>query len=322
MMMQKKGVSTAIFKWILATVAGVLIFMFFYRFAFQHVGISDTLQDRQLAEHLNDELDAFGIAESAHAPLSLFSERTVRFSCGSIGVGKHIRDFHKIIYGPSSVQTDELYAWTEEWDFPFSIADFYYLSHDRMRTVVIFDDASEDFVRRLRVPPGFQFATVHIRELDLATLSSYDYAFDTVNLIYLTPFQSLPSVLQAFRHARVHVVEVDLVSHDVHYHNTNLDTYYIGDEMLYGLFFAPEQYVCLHERAMDHLRRMSLLLEQRAQLLRTKTDDTFCSDKLFEMSRALRTFATLDDVAALYDYKDVLEEQNTVLTKHSCVSAF
>ena len=303
-------------------VAGAFLFIFFSRFAMQHIGISETLNDRQFVQHFDDELEAFGVSESSSKSIDLSGEREIDFSCGNIGTGGYLKNFQKIVYAPLSLQGSTITAWTQQWNFPFPITNFFYLSNNRVRTVLIYDDSSVKFVQDLSVPSGFNFQAVHKKNLDLKQLGQYAYTLDAVNIISLSPVNNLQNILAAFPQKNVNVIEVDLQTHDIHYLNGHLDSFYLGDEMLYGVFFAPEQFDCLKGKALERLRNMASLLDQRARLLKGKTDDLTCGEKLFEASEIYKAFGKTDDKEELYAAMHAIEGIQDLLEKHNCFSAY
>ena len=318
----KKGLSADIFKWILATVAGAIIIVFFYRFAFLHMGISETITERETVERFIDELDAFGISSSSSKSIEIRTDKELFFQCGSVGVENYAKDTQRIIYAPSKINANKIDMWTETWKFPFPVTNFYYLTDDKTKTIIIYDDNSVDFTKDISFPKGFNVKMVHKKNLDLDQINKQAYLLDELHLVYLTAVKDVKNIVDKFSIITPDVIEVDLQKNRINYYNRHLDTYYLGDEMLYGAFIAPEQYECMQKKALERLWDLAAVLEERARLLRGKTDDTFCGDTLFQLSATLKEIIGVEDGDELYNIKDRIKEYDTLLRQNDCVSAY
>ncbi len=317
----KRGVSGQVFTWILASVAGAVVFLFFARFAFQHIGIQGTLNERELIEHLQDELEAFGVAEQSHRNIILTEEEKLHFPCGRIGVGTFLVDVPQLIFAPLTLEGKEFLAWTQEWRFPFPVTNFFYLTQRGVKIILVYDSGSSGVVGGLGIPAGFSVQKIQMKDFDVETLAEQVTAGDKVHLVFFTDVKNVQQITDALG-AEVRVMEVDAGKHRIHFFDIGQDAFYLGDEMLAGALFAPEQYPCLMNLAVERLWIVGRVLDQRARLLRGKTDDARCSELLFGVSSILKQMIGEKDVEELYTLHGKLEEQQTELERHHCVSAY
>lgn len=322
MFLRKKGLSADLFTWILATIAGVFILVFFYRFATQHIGVSEDLTDRQTAEYLIDELDAFSTGESSTNYLRFRNKVDLTFQCGSVGFSDFVKDLDRLVFAPSELHDDEIAMWTEVWKFPFPIAPLYYLTTKRSRTILIYDDRSIDFLQYHSFPTTMGIQSVHIKSLKLDQLRQQANGLDSLHLIYLTPVRDANIILEAFPSLKPDILEVNLDQHTLRYHNYRIDSFYLGDEMLYGAFFAPEQFPCLQRKALEHLWRSAQLLEQRARLLQGKITDPACRELFFSLSTTYHGFIDVDDFEILYEQMERVDQYDALLQKQGCGGAY
>jgi hypothetical protein len=320
--LNQKGFSGDLFKWIFATIAGALIFIFLYRFAFQHVDLSDTLQSRTLVQYLDDHLSALGISDHSSSVINLPAPESLFFQCGSVGVAGYSQDVHKLLFGPGHVDTDRLNVWAEQWSYPFPIADLYYLTTPRTRVLIIYDEASVSFVQKLDVPQGMNVQMIAKKSLKLEDLKQQSSTLDQIHLIYLMPVHDVKTITSSLKGLTVHLVEVDLKTKTLKYHNDQTKMFYLGDAMLYGAFFAPDQYDCLQNKALERFWQAADLMKERALLLRTKTDDAFCKDVLFEASKVLESMMNVDEGEVLQHAMEKLEGQNNLLEKRDCLLVY
>ncbi len=318
----KRGITSSTFKFILAAIAGALIFLFFIRFSFQSVETSSLLEERELIEHFNDHLEAFGISEQSYKTINLFDETTLQFDCTFIGNKGYTRNFNKLVFAPQTLTGEAITAWTRTWSFPFPIANLYYLSTDNVRTIVVYNQNTLSLIQKLNIPHTFNIQYTTAQNLDLPQLHANARSLDALNIIYLYDIPNPQAIIAALPNTNLHLAEINPVSHTFTIYTTGTNGFYLGEEMLPGIFFAPDNAPCIITAALERLQQVALVYSQKASLLSTKTDDEDCITRLFQAAQTLDTFRTLDDGVSLYTYLDLIKEQNTLLEKNDCTPLY
>ena len=143
----KRGISPDIFAWLFGLIVGAIIFVFILRFGYQHLEVSESLDDRQRVEFLNDHLEAMSGVDSSSNILDFNHDASFFFSCETLGSGDYGKEFQKIVFAPTRLDGETMNIWTEQWEFPFPIAHLYYLSNENHKVVIVYDVSTEELVR-------------------------------------------------------------------------------------------------------------------------------------------------------------------------------
>ncbi len=314
----KKGLSADIFKWIFGVIAGAIVLVFLVRFAFQHISLTEEVNERQVAEYIDDQLEAFSVAESSSKMLGELGDISILVSCQGFGANSYIKRSNKLVFGPSEL-SGEIAVWTESWDFPFPVANAYYFGDKNMRLLFVYSDESANYVKNLMIPALFRVQRMHIRDFRLERLAQ-ESSTERVNIVFFGPVTDAQSILRKVR--RAHVIGVNLHTQEIIYYNNGDSSYYLGDAMLYGAFFGPEYYSCIQEKALEKLRLVAELHLKKVDMIQRKATTSTCQNGLFEARKLLATLASSGEKAQIYQYKDEIEEQNRYLRSNDCATIY
>ena len=319
--MHKQGFTDIIFKWIFGLIAGALIIIFFVHFATQHITISEALNTREQAAYLDDQLEAFGIAESSSKTINLQRTFTLATSCDGFGFGDAQKKTNKVIFAPQILEGTTLNAWTESWDYPYKITNLYYLSNKNGRVLLVYDDNSAAFVRDLKIPSIFNVQKIDVRDFHIEAVKRESSTLQHLNLAFFTHVSNPQQFVSSFSFP-VDVVEIEPATQKITYYNSGTTSFYPSVEFVYGAIIGPENYACLLDKALKRKEYVTQVYEHKAELLRLKTHDETCNSALTETSKTLNTFKTLQDQGQLEAYKNDLEEQNKHLEKNDCTPLY
>ncbi len=308
----KKGISDIPFKWIFILIVGVFIIAFFVRFAYQHIETSNKINIRQAIFSLDDQLNALSTSQQSNKPIDIKQE--LNLDCDSLNSADFEKSTEKIIFAPSLLKNEKIQAWTLSWEFPFRIANLFYLSNKNIRYLLIYDSNTFNFVKNLQIPKIFNYQLIDIKNLDQNTIQKSSSTLQQVNLIFFTQ----PKTIQ-LKGPKVNIVVVDIKNKDIIIKNKHY--IYLGEPLLYGAIFSPENYDCLYQKSLDQLDFISNIYSQKAYYLLMKINQQLCRSKLIEAKKTLDTFRTLKD-NKLYGYRDNLESQNKELLKNDCPSIY
>lgn len=312
-----RGFTTTIFKWLFGVVAGALLFIFLARFALQHVAVSTALTEREALEYLDDQLDAFRVAESSSKILDVPESLTLTATCDGLHAGTAARQSTTLVFAQSSLQ-GKIRAWTESWDFPYPITNVFYLADASTRFLFIYNDASRAFVQGLQFPSIFSVQMMHVRDFRAERVQQESGTKD-VHLVFFTEVPHAQLILRAL--PRAHVLEVQPEASQVLSHNTGTRTLYLGEEMLYGALFSPELFPCLQERARERLRLVTEVYLGKTALLQLKASDT-CTLGLASLQDALREFARAPSAVELRALLPSLERSHQTLRRNDCAHVY
>lgn len=296
-------------KAIFTMLAGVMILVFFVKFAFDQKSLQEDINIRESVVNLDDQLDAFAISSSSSKIINFPSKVNVKFECEGLQTGDYSRGDEKIIFS-DEINSNEIKAWTLAWNFPFKAANFFYLTDSR-RILLVYDSESFEFVDQLDFPRAFNVQKQDIRFFDADRIKS-EIGDTKMTIAFFTGVSAL-NIKQKLQNADVITVE--------HQNNEIMidgqRDFYLGEEMLYGALFDPEEYSCLKNRALSRLRDMSSIYSQKLSLVALKSSPT-CRSYLIESKNTLDTFRTQDARGSLYEMMDKIDRQNKDLEKNGC----
>ena len=325
MILSKKGFATSLFKWIFAVVAGALVLTFLIGFAFQQQKTADNIDDKKIITRLEHQLEALGTSDVATKTLPLNDETTLQFDCDGMQIGTYRKKMDKIIFAPPSLTGSALHTWVEQWNFPYKADTFYYVSNRNTRTLLVYDVTTFPYVLDLNVPRSFNAQLIDINDFDPLQVLPSVRGLDSFTLVFFTPQASIVDIFEKFQRVPLTIIEVNSVSHEVTIHTPGFteDTYYLDESMLYGLFFAPEQYVCLKDKALGRLRDVTTIYEQKTDLLASKLGgQPICQQLLLEGKQLLSIFRTATANDQLDTYATAIASHNRELEKHDCPTIY
>ncbi len=325
MKLHKKGFAPALFKWIFAVIAGALILVFLMSFVFKQQGTADTLDERKLVIGLEHQLEALATTDVASKTLPLKRETTLNFDCDGIASKTYRKSTGKVLFAAPQLKGNILHTWVRQWEFPFRAGTFYYVTNKNIRTLLIFDTTTLNFVRDLTIPQTFNTQLMDVSKFSATQLLGSVRGLDTFNLIFFAPLTDAEQLLQQFQGVNINLVEVNIKTKEVTITTTinTEETYYLGESMLYGLLFAPENYVCLKDKALERHKDLLGLYEQKVTLLIPKlSTQPQCQALLGEAQKLLRTYRTAQENKPLHDHAKALTQQNENLAKNDCPTIY
>ncbi len=299
-------------KAIFTMIAGAVILLFFIQFAFDQQTVQEKVQTRTSLADLDDQLDAFAISSSHTQTLSFPQQVSLSFSCKELQLEDYARSDEKLIFA-EPLETDKLKAWTQRWEFPFPIANVFYLAAGQ-RYVFVYDQNSFTYIRDLLIPDLFSVQKQDLRNFNAERLRA-ELNENPVTLVFFT--SALPQGATALPQAQI--VSVDLLQHTLSINGQR--TFYLGDALLLGAIFGPTMYACMQEKALARLHALSTLHAQRASLLGLKAIGT-CKNFLFAAQQTLALFSHATTKEELYLLQEKIIQQNIDLEKHGCPTIY
>ncbi len=290
----------------------MLIFLF--RFAEQHIELSKRVDASAYAEYLDDQLEAFRIAESSSKVIEVPREFTVVTSCDGFGVAE-IKKSNKLVFAPPTLQ-GTVSAWTEAWDFPYRVANLYYLSDSALRIFLVYDETSASFVRGLEIPSLFNVQKMHVRDFSAERLRR-ESSTEQVHVVFFTPARQRDILM---RMPNVRIIEVNLAAQTVKLARGT--STYVDEHFLIGALLAPETFACVQEKALESFRMVTDVYLRKADLLRLKTARMECQPALAEVHKTLEDALQTQNIAQLAALRKHVEEQNNYLRRNDCVQIY
>jgi len=138
--MKKRGQFEIQFNWIFVLAAGVLILLFASVFVLKQKDISDRSVDQSVSNSLKAIIAG---AEASTDTLNFVDIPKVKieFECGKYRVGSASKSFQIMsVFAPSKIESNKLLTWTLDWNIPYRVTNFLYLTSPNVRYILVGDD--------------------------------------------------------------------------------------------------------------------------------------------------------------------------------------
>lgn len=313
----KKGFAIA-FNWIFVVIVGAIILIFFVRFAFQHKATSEQLTTRQIVTTIDDSLNAFSNSLKSNKDISFGLTTEIRFGCEDISSLDYSKKSNKIIFSPKILKGKKIQAWTQLWEFPFAVDNFFYLANEKTRFYLIYDSTSFNFVKNLKIPE--RFSVLKTSSLNLNNVKRETSTLENVNFIFFTNPKNIDEIFEKIPQANI--IEINQDKNKITFYPNKEKLFYLGEEMMYGAIFSPshESYKCLLEKSLTKLSMMSDLYSEKAYLLFLKNKNPSC--QYMQLKNILKAFSNSAEKETLYEYAEKINQQNKNLNENDCPTIF
>ncbi|MBU2637492.1 MAG: hypothetical protein KJ955_00815 [Nanoarchaeota archaeon] len=139
----------SVFKYIFALIVGAMFIIFFVSFAMKYMGTAETMEANELVAGFDDYLLLRTGSRDATGPYDFSAQTTIEFDVGKIRSGTISRDTSRIVYAPAKLTGKSISIWTKRWAFPYPVDNFFYMTNDRVKHIIIYEPGSAEFVHEL-----------------------------------------------------------------------------------------------------------------------------------------------------------------------------
>ncbi|MFH1849441.1 MAG: hypothetical protein ABH879_04615 [archaeon] len=340
----KKGFISIQFNWIFILIAGAIILSFFVVVIQKQKGSSDTGLDVNLKLRLGTI-----ITTAQQSPNTLFRLRVPRaeisHGCTGFSVGELAPTRFKYAFAPDLLKsaTGELYIMVMEWNVPYKVANFLYISTPEVRYVFV-DDAGGHARQVFGSFPG-NVTMELVADKDGSGDAGDELQAITDNNNYKVRFVFFEDpggyTLPALRTDDTGITAVQIGMDDgidsygtvkfFAYDGTGLvsvgESPWLGLPGLVGAVFSEdkESYECSVNEAFERLSIITGILKTRAAAIRDYygglSGDT-CSpryaDSLDELDQITANSGDLANAQAIYNSAKSLKNHNSLLQLKSC----
>jgi hypothetical protein len=167
MKLQKRAAIEVQFNWIFVLIAGALILVFFINIS----NVQRKNADQSLAFDLLSKIDlimsgALAIPQTGQVfdmPSISFDVECSRIS--ALGVSRQFPD--RIVFAPDALSGKRLVVWSEDWNVPFKVTNFLYITTSGVRYVVVAnpDDTSAQTFLNKSLPDNITKEVANLSEL-------------------------------------------------------------------------------------------------------------------------------------------------------------
>ena len=283
---RKRGAIEVQFNWIFVIIAGALILVFF-------INISTAQRknaDQKLAFDLLSKVDLI-MSGALTIPKTgqVFDMPNIEFNVecnmiSTLGVNRQFPD--RIVFGPSLLDGRNLVVLSQDWNVPYKVSNFLYLTTSEVRYVIVADPSDQNAISfKESLPDNI---TVEISNLsDIKNKNNYRIRLiilDTVypnfdnDYFYDSEFE-LPSFMQEMSEVQLNgiYIETNQNPQNVRFFKKSGDSFeFIGEEisvykepMIFGAIFSDdkEQFNCSRNKAFEKLYYVTEVYEKREEML-------------------------------------------------------
>jgi hypothetical protein len=273
-MNSKKGVVEIQFNWIFALIAGAVIIALFTGIILKQKNISETSKNSLILNNL-DAILSGSEASPGTSKVTRIPETKIEFRCNSYSVDKVSKQINSMtVFTPSVLEGNKLITWTLDWNLPYRITNFVYLTNPRVRYVFV---GSSPFAEDIfeKIPDGIE--KIKIDSVD----QIQDMNDDMVRIIYFGGTTSnLNQIAQTFNNMEKGTVTALKITKDsgnndigtldfFEAENDNFvkkgDSYYIKEPTLFGAIFTDDVkiYNCVMRNAFEKLNIVSQIYREK-----------------------------------------------------------
>ncbi len=289
---RKKAQMSIQFNWIFVLIAGGIILMFFVGVVMKQKGVSE----QNLAATIVTDLDAIftGAEVSAGTATLIDMPKTeIEVACDGFSISGVKRSLEgNIIFAPSSLEGRNLITWSQEWNIPYKVTNFLYLTTDDIRyifvcsgnsdcedAVELSEELPDEMKKEVCASGGYKGNSYTSQGCVVNTLKE-ENNYKT-KLIFVGNSVSVQFPLDFKREdvSAIRIKDLDSISPQTNiefYEKSgssfsmipvnSIHTTLTSPETIYAAIFAetPELYECMMRRAFEKLEIMSELYMERA----------------------------------------------------------
>ncbi len=318
--MNRRGVTGQTLLWIFVSVAGAVILVFFIRFAGQILGTGEKSTQMESLVQLEEQLTALSGSENTFKMLEGSEPFDFLVSCNGLLAGSFHRTNSLFLFSDPHLTGQQLAVWTKRFRFPFSIGNLFFVSNQDERYVLVYDAASEDFVRSLEIPEIFHVQKIALQDLKLQVLAQTASRF---TLVFFTSLRDPGVIFNSFTFKDIRVLEIDENNHRYIIHRKNGETQgtYLNTDLLVGFIFGSENFDCMMGKVYEELGNLAVIYQGKMDALAQKTQDAQCRNIFVTSKQLLASFkdARGQESSALAKQ---LMDTNTELAKDGCATIY
>jgi hypothetical protein len=337
LMRSKKGVVEIQFNWLFALIAGAIILLVFTTIIMKQRDVSDASTNAFLLNSI-DSILAGSESVAGTAKTVTIPPAVIKFECNSVSIGGSSKPINAMnVFTPSVLEGSSMITMTKEWDVPYKVNNFVYLTNTNIKYAFVCNPNS----------PNFNFANDMVKMLpDSVAKELYfdvdnilDEGYDEVRIIVFddSVIIGVPTNLNKAKKVTVLKVFGDKNTGELWFYelseNTPLDhktSYYITESTLLGAIFTdkPEIYECVMNNALKKFEIVSQIHRGRVGSLSKPLCDYNYNDILGHINNFLSYLngisssgsydINLIDKTKMYEYTTWLENENTKLLTNSC----
>ncbi len=201
MTLATKGQQSHMFQWIFVLVAGAILLGFLVNFGLKQTKQAETGSSTEVSKALETILRSIERNPDTFKRITI-PPTTLRFSCDDTGSNYRVQGSsaaaslqYNIVFSPTFLSGNEILTWTRDWNAPFKIASFLYLTNKRTQYIFVMDAANQTSFLLNDFPKNFTYTVIDPTNPSSPALANFTYNnYDRYQFIYINqnPSSNLP----------------------------------------------------------------------------------------------------------------------------------
>lgn len=321
------------FNWIFVLIVGALIMAFFVFIVMKQKAASETKFAGKASQMLNTILVGAKVSSGTVQEIET-PDLEIQFTCDDYFIGPTSQRLgNRIVFAPEYVEGDRLITWTKDWNVPFKVASFLYITTPNVRYIItgadvgpgsdakwLFDLLPDQIYKELR-------STDEMREV----IDENDPYVRIIIANDVGGVYGVPANLEDVDVSGLVFQRAEGVFHFLEQDGTRfIDSgperiEFTEDEVLFGAVFADssDTFVCLMRRAYARLNVVAKIYLKRLDLIEPEFRRTNC-EGLYGGNANINTIITEsssyppEDIGAIAEAKTGLLRTNDDAQLKSC----
>ena len=322
-MISKRGVSSELFIWMFAAIAGALLLLFFILWAGRHTETSTTVEDIEFLRTFEQQLSSLSTTDALSKTLTFPRTLTVHMDCDSFFTDKAQESTSLFLFSPSTLTRQPYTLAGKPWHFPFYTDMLYYLIPKDTKVIIYYEPSAASFVTSLEIPTSLPIVSLPLSSYSVQRLQQELQGYQSATLVFVGHAPDPTTLLATLRSPPLKLMEVDISRSVVTFYPERQDYPYYGEAHLFGAFFGPTQYACHTTQLVERLHQLAMLYQHKATLLQQKLGaGSSCQAFYSQATSLLRTLSTTTDSPLLHTLTHSLQTLNEDLESHDCPTIY
>ncbi len=307
----KKGAIEVQFNWVFIMIAGAVIMIFFINLAQKHVKRGEVLNADQILSELGSVVTN---AQSLQRTASIKEVRNIdlemrcnydtcdengcesEFDYGGMGITAPAWLDVEVVFSPRYIRGDHLLTWSLEFDVPYRVTNFLYITSDSHRYVVVYDDADSGFAESLyKIFKQSEYVYINKTHIDSVGKIKY-HGEANIRYVLVGPdsldINMLDDTVREKNKFDVIFIDGNMNSGMVKFprYDPATSNYVPGDEypyftmpMIFGAIYSEDilDYKCNVEKAFLRMRKVNSVYSRRISRIRnyySSSGNTDCAN--------------------------------------------
>jgi len=147
--MKKRAVIELQFNWIFVLIAGAIIFVFFISIVNKQREFSELKTSGTIITNLESILTGAQISTNTVNIVDM-PKIDVGFECDRYFIGPVPKQTKgNVIFSPNLLKGKEIITWALDWNMPYRVTNFLYITDPELRYVIVYDDDTETIARKI-----------------------------------------------------------------------------------------------------------------------------------------------------------------------------